>query len=388
MLGTHARSVRRAFFAAGILAAAVALAAPIGCGRNQNAAAPAPGEPTKVKVAYLGLTCEAPIFVAHEKGLFKEENLDVELVKTDWDGLREGLASGQFDANHTLIMYLLKAIEKNSDIKITGGIHTGCLRLQVGVKSEIKSPAELKGKKIGVPTHIGSPPYMFASRVLAANGIDPSQEAKQVTWLAFPPDALAKAIEDGRIDAVATSDPIGTILVGKGIVRTIADQATDAPYSEEYCCATVVSGQLVKKNPGAAAAVTRAMLKASKWVEANPKASAEMAVEKKYIAASAEINAQALSHLRYIPGVAKCQRSIESAAAEMKKAKLLNEATDPVALSKRAWVDLEGVTDERVLAMKVERIEGGGRPALLAPREFAALFDMRKLCCGCCCLGE
>src|ERR1700719_440032 len=130
----------------------------------------------KMKVAYLGLTCEAPIFVAYEKGFFTEEGLDVELVMTDWDGLREVLGLGRFDANHTLIMYLLKPIEQGLDVKITGGIHTGCLRLQVGAKSDIQSIADLKGKKIGVPIHIGCPPQLFASRVLAAHGIDPNAD--------------------------------------------------------------------------------------------------------------------------------------------------------------------------------------------------------------------
>src|SRR5439155_26235626 len=105
---------------------------------NQGPVTASPGEPAPVKVAYLGLTCEAPIFVAQEKGFFKDEGLDVELVKTDWDGLRDGLGLGRFDANHTLIMYLLKPIEADLDVKITGGIHTGCLRVQVGATSDIQ----------------------------------------------------------------------------------------------------------------------------------------------------------------------------------------------------------------------------------------------------------
>ena len=32
----------------------------------------------KVRVGYIGLTCEAPIFTAVEKGFFKEEGLEVE----------------------------------------------------------------------------------------------------------------------------------------------------------------------------------------------------------------------------------------------------------------------------------------------------------------------
>ena len=101
---------------------------------------PDPGSKTKLKVAYLGLTCEAPLFVAYEKGFYKEEGLDVELVRTDWNGLRQGLGSGAFDANHTLIMYLLGPIAKSGlNVRITGGVHTGCLRVQVPVNSPIKS---------------------------------------------------------------------------------------------------------------------------------------------------------------------------------------------------------------------------------------------------------
>src|SRR5262245_49191976 len=91
---------RSPFGAAALLVAAGFLLLPAGCGNSREAA---DGDPGKIKVAYLGLTCEAPIFVAHEKGMFAEQGADVEMVRTDWDGLREGLASGQFQANHTLV---------------------------------------------------------------------------------------------------------------------------------------------------------------------------------------------------------------------------------------------------------------------------------------------
>jgi sulfonate transport system substrate-binding protein len=351
-----------------------------GCGKQAPTSA---SDRPRLKVAYLGLTCEAPIFVAQEKGFYAEEGLDVELVKTDWDGLREGLGTGQFDANHTLIMYLLKPIESGTDVKITGGIHTGCLRLQVGAKSDIKSVKELKGKKIGVPTHIGSPPYLFSSRVLAANGIDPRPAGGDVEWIPYPPDVLGKAVDDGRVDAVCTADPIGTILLGKGLVKTLADQAVDQPYQDEYCCASVVSGKLARENPAAAAKVTRALLRGARWVHENPTAAAKLGVEKKYVAASAEINAQALSKLKYMPGISRCRQSLDAAAKEMKQAGLLKDTTDPEALAKRAWLDLDGVNDEWINGVKVEKVDGGGRPPLLNPVQFTTLFE--ALDCTCCC---
>lgn len=338
----------------------------------------------KQSVAIIGLTCEAPIFVAYEKGFFKEEGLDVELVRTDWDGLREGLGLGRFDAIQTLTMYMLKPMEQGLDAKITGGIHTGCLRIQVPPKSDIKTVKDLKGKKIGVPTHIGSPPFLYASRVLAASGIDPSPNKNDVTWVAFPPEMLGKAVETGQVDAIATSDPIGTILVGMGLVRTISDQAIDAPYCDEYCCVVAVSGRLAKSNPAVAAKLTRAMLKGAKWVEANSKAAATLAVEKKYTSASIEVNAQALAQLKYTPGVASCKRTLVDVAKEMRTAELLQADTQPDKLAARCWLDLDGVSDDWLKGLSVERVEGGGRPAPMHPSAFALLCDGGKMPRGCC----
>jgi NitT/TauT family transport system substrate-binding protein len=91
-------------------------------GCREEPAKPTAGGRPKVRIAYLGLTCEAGMFVAHEKGFFRDEGIDVEFVKTDWDGLRDGLGLGRFDANYTLIMYILMPIEQGLNVKITGGI--------------------------------------------------------------------------------------------------------------------------------------------------------------------------------------------------------------------------------------------------------------------------
>lgn len=358
-----------------------------GCG-GPSVAPSASGGPAKVKIAYLGLTCEAAMFVAQEKGFFEEEGLDVEFVKTDWDGLRDGLGLGRFDANYTLIMYLLKPIEQGLDVKITGGVHSGCLRVQVGPNSGIKTAAELKGKKIGIPT-MGSPPFLFTSRVLAAHGMDPR---KDVTWVVVAPEVTSLALEKGQVDAVADSEPLGSILTAQAKVRTIADQAVDAPYAEEYCCATVVSGQFAARDPEGVAKVTRALLKGAMWVDKNPTAAAQLSVDKKYIASSVELNAQAIGKLRFMPGVSRCRESLDLAANEMKSAGLLNASTDPAELARRAWLDLKGVDDAWLTGLKVEEVAGGGRPPRLDGVALAALIAREKdfdfSCCAGCASGD
>jgi sulfonate transport system substrate-binding protein len=354
-----------------------------GCRSDSNAPGSVAGA-GKVRVGYLGLTCEAAMFVAREKGFFTEEGLDVELVKTDWDSLRDGLGLGRFDANYHLIMYLLKPIEQGLDVKITGGIHSGCLRLQVGAQAEIKSVEDLKGKKIGVPTALGSPPFLFSSRVLKAHGMAPE---KDVEWVVLAPEVLGLALDNGQVDAVTNSEPIGSILLAQKKVRTIADSAVDVPFRDEYCCATVVSGPFARRDPASAAKVTRALLKGARWVEENPGAAARLSVEKKYIAASAEINAHAISHLKYMPGVSQCRESVLFAAREMKAIGLLHPSTDPAELARKAWLDLDGVSDDWIKGLKVERVAGGGPPPPLDESALAALLSSGSFSYANCCDG-
>ena len=104
-----------------------------------------------VKIGFIGLTCEAPIYTAYEKGFFKDEGLEPELVKCSWANYKDNLALGSYDITHHLVMYFLKPIEQGLDVRFLGGVHTGCLRVQTGVNSPIHKIQDLKGKRIGVP---------------------------------------------------------------------------------------------------------------------------------------------------------------------------------------------------------------------------------------------
>ena len=110
------------------------------------------------------------------------------------------------------------------------------------------------------------------------------------------------------------------------------------------------------------APATRALLKGARWVETNPVAAAKLSVEKKYLASNPELNALAISHLRYIPSVSGAEEAVKSAAVEMKRAGMLNPTTDVPTLAKSAFVHLEGVSDKWLQSLQVERLAGGQLP--------------------------
>src|SRR5215831_19115535 len=335
-----------------LLAIALSILVVPGCNKKSSSTVQ---NSNKVRVGYIGLTCEAPIFAAYEKSFFKEEGLEPELVKCNWSTYKDALALGSFDITHHLVMLFLKPIEQGLDVRFLAGIHRGCLRVQAGVKTNIHTVEDLKGKRIGVPG-MGTPPFVFANRVFGTRGID---AGKDITWKVYPAGELGLAIDKGEIDAVADSEPIGSLLIAEGKVRNVADQIMDAPYKDEYCCEVIANGKWVDANPDIAARATRALLKGAKWVETNPKAAAVMAVEKKYLASNPELNTTALAGLRYVPSVRLADESVHSAAREMKVAKMLSPETDTEALAKRAFMHLPGVTDEWIKTLEVEKVAGG-----------------------------
>jgi NitT/TauT family transport system substrate-binding protein len=334
---------------------------------------------TRIRVGYIGLTCEAPIFSAYEKGFFTEEGLEVELVKCEWANYKDVFALGRFDITHHLVMYFLKPIEQGLDVKFTAGIHRGCLRVQAAANGNIHTVKDLRGKRIGVPG-MGTPPFIFANRVLGTNGIDP---AKEIEWRVFPAGELGLALDKGEVDAVANAEPIGSLLLADGKVRNIADQATDEKYRDEYCCAVAVNGKFLAANPRAAAAATRALLKGAKWVDTNPAAAARLSVEKKYLASNPELNAIALSHLRYLPSVSGAEDAVKSAAKEMQIAGMLSPNTNVAELAQRAFTHLDGVTDEWIKNLNVEKLADAQANPNLNLRQFAdaILGETRRSCC-------
>lgn len=312
-----------------------------GCGSSNTSADSSSGkkEPVKVKIGYFGNTCEVPVYAAYEKGFFKEEGLDVELIKGDANSLKEALAAGKIDATDGLLMQWLKPIESGLNIKFTAGLHTGCIQVLSKPDSKIKSVKDLKGKVIGVPA-IGGGPMILASRLLSGEGFD---SQKDVTWKVYPNSELPLILEKGEVDAISLADPLAQMTVDSGKGKSIYNSASDSPFKDEYCCLVVVNGTLIEKHPDTAAAITRAYMKGANWSNEHKQEIAKIETEKKYVPGEESVNAKVLAAYNYKPSVDGGSDAVLNAAKEMKKIGILAKETEPEALLKVAFIKLKGV---------------------------------------------
>ena len=174
---------------------------------------------------------------------------------------------------------LLQPIENGLPIKFTTGLHTGCTKLLVPGDSDIKSIADLKGKKIGVPG-LADAATVVSKRSLSAAGIGVTEQNMEVEFSVYSRNDLPQALENGAVDAIALGDPTASIAEEQYGLTALIDTATDPKYKDEYCCNAFVTSKLAAENPKAAAAFTRAVQKASQWVQENPDETAKIIVDK------------------------------------------------------------------------------------------------------------
>ena len=336
--------------ASGLLAASLTLSLTACGGSSSNSDASAAADSasdsgvTHLRFAYHGNLCGAPIYMAIENGYFADENIELEQVTVDAAHVGEAIGADQVDVGMELLGKMLQPIENGLPIKFTTGIHTGCTKLLVPGDSDIKSVADLKGKKIGVPG-LADAATVVSKRSLSAAGIGVTDQNMEVEFSVYSRNDLAQALQNGAVDAIALGDPAASIAGEQYGLTALIDTATDPEYKDEYCCAAFVTSKLAEENPKAAAAFTRAVQKASQWVQENPDETAKIITEKEYVSGDVDFCAQILKTYNYKPSVQGGYDALKQNAEELTKIGVLKEGTDATKFADNAYIFFDDVPD-------------------------------------------
>ena len=304
-----------------------------------------------VRINYqTGTLCAAPVHIAMKKGLFEEELAKIgqkaEYVNVVEGGptLAELIGSGKVDAGYGLYATQLQAIENGLPISYTSGIHTGCTKYYVRADSDIQSVKDLRGKKIGVPG-LADSSVMNLKRKLLDVGIGVTADNNEVEFLAYSSSDLAIALNNGAVDVIGAHDPVATRGELAYGFRKILDTGTDEKFVHEYCCQQFVTHKLLKENPEGAAAVTRALQKASAFVEAEPVEAARIQIENNLVSGDLDFNSKLLDELNFIPSRSLGKKTFEAAAKQLQVAGILKAETDIEKFVETGYIELPGVPD-------------------------------------------
>ncbi|MDD5002148.1 ABC transporter substrate-binding protein [Rhodoferax sp.] len=244
----------------------------------------------KVTIAVGGknLLYYLPLTVAEQLGYFKAEGLNVTIV--DFAGGSKALqavvggsadvVSGAFE--HTINMQF-KGQHMRAFV-LQGAAPQIVLGINPKTMPHFKTIADLKGKKIGVSAP-GSSTNVMVNFALAKVGLKPTDVS--IIGVGTGNGAVA-AMRSGQIDAMSNLDPVITLLQRSGDLRIVSDTRQVAE-SEKVFGGPMPAGCLyapqafLDKHPATAQALTNAMVRALKWVQAAGAADIIKAVPDSYL---------------------------------------------------------------------------------------------------------
>ncbi len=231
-------------------------------------------EKKKVTIAVGGknLLYYLPLTVAEQKGFFKDEGLEVEIV--DFAGgarALQAVVGGSADVVSGAFEHNINMQAKGQPMRafvLQGRAPQIVLAVSNKTMPNFKSVADLKGKKIGV-TAPGSSTNIMTNFVLAKSGL----KGTDVSYVGVgASQGAVAALRSGQIDAISNLDPVITMLARNNDIRIISDTRdvaeADKVFGGPMPAATLYSPvAFIEKNPNTVQALTNAIVRANKWIQ-------------------------------------------------------------------------------------------------------------------------
>jgi NitT/TauT family transport system substrate-binding protein len=222
-------------------------------GSHPAYAADSSKKPTLVRMGLAARsTTSMPYFVAKERGFFKEEGLDVELIVMQAIQTIQATLGGSTQFASATGSAVASAV-RGADMRVILAV-TDKPSFDLIVQPEITSVQQLKGKKIGTGG-VGSLAEILARRILTANNVRPEEVAILATG---PSHVTYTALKAKVIDAAPLQMPLTFTAQDEGFRKLVS--AADVYRSVQGGLATTKT--LLTEQPELVTKVVRAMLRA------------------------------------------------------------------------------------------------------------------------------
>jgi len=200
--------------------------------------------PERIRASYTSITPSgAPLWIPYELGFFKEEGLNVELIYVN-SATRalSALFAGQTQFTTGGVSTAVQAYISGGDpVAIAGTVN----KMNVSIFSvpEVKSPADLKGKKLGI-TRLGGLYDFAANYALKKWGLAGGRDVVLIQIGEVP--AIMAALESRAIHAAVLTAPFTVLAAQKGYRELIDLSKSDLEFQNTIILST---RSLVKKSP-------------------------------------------------------------------------------------------------------------------------------------------
>ncbi len=241
-----------------------------------------------------------PAKLAEQLGYFKEQDLEVEMINT-----RAGV-----EAENELIAGEVQAVvgfyDHTIDIQSKGKSIISIVQLSrapgevelVATKlaGEIKSPADFKGRTLGI-TGVGSSTDFLTQALAAKAGLKAGDYS---TIGVGAGNTFIAAIKQGKIDAGMTTEPTISQMLSTGEAKILVDmrsiEATQAALGGPYPAASLyVASSWLEKNRPVAQKLANAMVKTLRWMSTHSAAEIANQMPKEYMVGNRDLYVKGLA---------------------------------------------------------------------------------------------
>ena len=241
-----------------------------------------------------------PARLTEQLGFFREQGLEVEMINT-----RAGV-----EAENELISGDVQAVvgfyDHTIDIQSKGKSIISIVQLSrapgevelVATKlaKEIKSPADFKGRTLGI-TGVGSSTDFLTQALAAKAGLKAGDYS---TIGVGAGSTFIAAMKQSKIDAGMTTEPTIGQMLSTGEAKVLIDlrsmETTQAALGGPYPAASLyVSSSWLEKNKPVAQKLANAMVKTMRWMAAHSAAEIADKMPKEYMVGNRELYVQGLA---------------------------------------------------------------------------------------------
>ncbi len=253
----RARCSRRALLGAGALLA-------LGAGRRASAATARPEKPrVSVSVSARADLPYLPLVLADQLGFFRADGLEVEIVEAG-SGAPADVTCGAFEQ---AILAQGRGVYEQAFV-LLGRVPAMALAVSTRALPQVRGPADLKGKRIGIAAS-GSTSHLMAKLVLMRAGVAPAD--MQFVGVGGGP-AASQALRSGQVEALCTGEPAMTMLEQRAEVRIVSDtrtlKGTEAVFGGPMPATCLrAPADFILRHPGVCQVLTDGVVHALKWLQ-------------------------------------------------------------------------------------------------------------------------
>jgi NitT/TauT family transport system substrate-binding protein len=258
----------------------------------------------RVRITYASRSISSIMaFIANDRGFFKEENLEPQLILTRGTTAIAATVAGDVEAIH-IMGTAIRGIIQGLPMKVLA-VNQKLPLFWLVTRPELKTFSDLRGKTMAVTT-IGGSQQLAGFHMLRKGGIDPAKEITSIVSGDVP--AQLQAQVSGPVHITVLSPP--TVFVARdrhklNLLASIGDDYVN------FISGLIVSDKTLQQKPAIVKRMLRALAKANRYFQTNESASAEILAKYLNVSQQTALETYRFSHAAFTANSIATEKDVD-----------------------------------------------------------------------------